>query len=133
MTRDLIEQRLRESPLSRFLQLELLRAQDASVTVRMPLRDEIRRNSTAHQFHGGAIATLADITGVFAVALGAGGPVPTVSITVDFLRPATGDWVDAMATVRRSGRTLATVDIEVVRDDGVLVALGRGTFLSTPG
>jgi uncharacterized protein (TIGR00369 family) len=133
MTGEQIQARFRESPFSSFLQLEVMKAQGDSLTVRMPLRDEIRRSAGVQQFHGGALATLADIAGDFAVALLVGGPVPTVRIDVDYLRPATGNWVEATATVRRQGRTLSTVDIELTREDGQLVALGRGTYVSVPG
>lgn len=133
MTPEAIQQHFQKSPMSSFLQLQVIGAQAQSLTVRMPMRDELRRSAGVQQFHGGAIATLADIAGDFATALLAGAPVPTVSISVDYLRPATGNWIEATATVRRRGKTLSTVDIEIVREDGELVALGRGTYVSTPG
>lgn len=133
MTPVQIQQRFEASPFSRFLQLKVVHAEGATLTVRMPLRDEIRRSEGVQQFHGGALASLADIAADFAVAMLVGGPVPTVRIDLDYLRPAVGDRVDAVATVRRQGKTLCTVDVELVREDGQLAALGRGTYLSTPG
>lgn len=128
-----IQAHFEKSPFSKFLQLEVRGAGEQRLTVRMPIRPEICRAGAQQQFHGGAIATLIDVAGDFAVALLVGGPVPTVKIDVDYLRPATGAWVEATAVVRRKGRTLSTVDIDVVREDGELVALGRGVYVSTPG
>jgi uncharacterized protein (TIGR00369 family) len=128
-----IQRHFEQSPFSRFLGLRVQGLQDQALTVRMPARAEICRNGGGLQFHGGAVATLVDIAGDFAVAMLAGGPVPTVKIDVDYLRPATGQWLDATATVRRKGRTLSTVDIEVKREDGELVALGRAIYMSSPG
>lgn len=133
MNAEAIQARFEASPFSAFLGLQVAGIHDGALTVRMPARPEIWRSAGVQQFHGGAIATLIDITGDFAVAIRAGGPVPTVKIDVDYLRPASGDWLEATAVVRRSGKTLSTVDIEVKRPDGELVALGRGVYLSTPG
>jgi len=61
-----------------------------------------------------------------------GGGVPTINLRTDYLRPALGEFLTAVARVRRSSRTLAVVDIEVVDDQDRLVALGRGTYANTP-
>jgi uncharacterized protein (TIGR00369 family) len=133
MNADDVQAHFEKSPFSKFLQLQVRSAGEQALTVRMPIRAEICRAGGQQQFHGGAIATLVDVAGDFAVALLVGGPVPTVKIDVDYLRPATGAWVEATAVVRRMGKTLSTVDIDVVREDGELVALGRGVYVSTPG
>jgi len=128
-----IQRHFENSPFSKFLQLQVRSASEQALVVRMPLRPEICRGGAYQQFHGGAIATLIDVAGDFAVALLVGGPVPTVKMDVDYLRPAMGQWVEASAMVRRKGRTLSTVDMEVVREDGQLVALGRCVYVSSPG
>jgi uncharacterized protein (TIGR00369 family) len=56
-----------------------------------------------------------------------------MNFRTDYLRPAIGDALTAVARVRRAGRTAAIVDIEVVDDEQKLVALGRGTYSSTLG
>jgi uncharacterized protein (TIGR00369 family) len=73
------------------------------------------------------------VTGDFAVGMTAGGGVPTMNFRTDFLRPAIGEALTAVARVRRAGRTTAIVDIEVIDDKERLVALGRGTYASTAG
>jgi len=62
-----------------------------------------------------------------------GGGVPTMNFRIDYLRPAIGSAVIAVARVRRAGRTASVVDVEVVDDEARLVALGRGTYSSNAG
>ena len=97
------------------------------------MRPELERRPGTGQFHGGPIAAFIDITGDFAVGMLVGGGVPTMNFRTDFLRPAIGEALTAVARVRRAGKTAAVVDIEVVDDQGKLVAIGRGAYASSPG
>ena len=91
------------------------------------------RGKGTGQYHGGVIATLIDVAGDFALALIVGGPVPTINLRVDYLRPATRTNLTATARVRRAGRTVGVVDVDVHDDNGKLVAVGRGCYSATPG
>ena len=62
-----------------------------------------------------------------------GGGVPTMNLRIDYLRPATGDYVDGVAVVRRSGRSSAVIDVDIFAADGKLVAVGRGTYVPATG
>lgn len=101
------------------------------ISVKMTMRPELERRPGTRQFHGGPIAALIDITGDFAIGMLVGGGVPTINLRTDYLRPAIGEALTAVARVRRSGRTATVVDIEVHDDAHNLVALGRGTYAST--
>jgi len=103
------------------------------IAVRMAMRPEFERRPGTRQFHGGPIAAFIDVAGDFAIGMTVGGGVPTMNFRTDYLRPAIGDALTAVARVRRAGRTAAIVDIEVVDDERKLVALGRGTYSSTLG
>ena len=81
------------------------------------MRPELERRPGTRQFHGGPIAAFIDITGDFAIGMLVGGGVPTMNFRTDYLRPAIGEALTAVARVRRAGKTAAIVDIEVV-DDG---------------
>ena len=72
-------------------------------------------------------------SGDFAIGMLVGGGVPTINLRTDYLRPAIGEALTAVARVRRAGKTAAIVDIEVVDDEQRLVALGRGTYSSSVG
>jgi uncharacterized protein (TIGR00369 family) len=101
------------------------------ITIRMAMRHELERRPGTRQFHGGPIAALIDIAGDFAVGMLVGGGVPTMNFRTDYLRPAIGEALTALARVRRAGRTTTIVDIEVFDDERRLVALGRGAYSST--
>ena len=99
-----------------------------AITVRMPMRPEFERRAGAGQWHGGPIAALIDVAGDYALALHAGGPVPTIDFRTDYLRPAVDTSLTAVARVRRAGRTVGVVDIDVTDDEGRLIAVGRGAY-----
>jgi uncharacterized protein (TIGR00369 family) len=103
------------------------------IMVRMAMRSELERRVDTRQFHGGPIAALIDIAGDFAIGMLMGGGVPTMNFRTDYLRPAIGEALIATARVRRAGKAVAIVDIEVFDDEKRLVALGRGTYASTAG
>ena len=54
--------------------------------------------------------------------------VPTINLRIDYLRPAVGRVVTGTARVRRMGRTVALVDVDVHDEQQALVAVGRGTY-----
>jgi len=103
------------------------------IRARMEMRPELERRPGTRQFHGGPIAAFIDVVGDFAVGMLVGGGVPTMNFRIDYLRPAIGSAVIAVARVRRAGRTASVVDVEVVDDEARLVALGRGTYSSNTG
>lgn len=120
---------LRRSPYHRLLGLEMLKAEPEEVVVRMPFREELLAGDDAegHYVHGGAIASLVDTAGDFAVIAAVGHDVPTIDLRVDYLRPATGA-LTATARTRKAGRSFAVADVEVTDDAGRTVAIGRGVF-----
>ena len=87
------------------------------------------RQDNADQAHGGAIATLLDTTATFAASAALGRTVPTAMLSVDYLRPAGGGSMTAMATVRKLGRSLTLVDVELIAS-GKLAAVARCSLSS---
>lgn len=125
-----LQRRLAVSPAIRFLQLEVLSADPASETVVMkaPMRPEFERQEGTGQWHGGPIATIVDTVGDYALVMLLGRPLPTVGFSVDYLRPAIRTALIVTARVRRAGRTVGVVDIDVANEAGALVAIGRATY-----
>ena len=118
------------SPFLGFLQLRAVALDhDAgTLTVTMPMRPELERRVGTAQFHGGPLAAFIDIVGDFAVGMTLGGGVPTINLRIDYLKPAVGTLLTGAARVRRAGRTVALVDVEVHDEKQSLVAVGRGTY-----
>ena len=115
------------------LQVQSLDYDASELTVTMPLIPALERRAGTKQFHGGPIASFIDTVGDFAIGMMVGGGVPTMNLRVDYLKPAVGDRITATARVRRAGRTVAVVDIDVFDEKGSLVAVGRGTYSSKSG
>jgi uncharacterized protein (TIGR00369 family) len=135
LTVERIQAMLDGSPFIRFfgMQVATIDAAAGRLVLAMELRRELERRQGTGQWHGGALAGLIDTAGDFAVALGLGAVVPTINFRVDYLRPAMTPRLTATATVRRAGRTVAVVDIDVEDDEGRLVAVGRGCYATQPG
>lgn len=95
-----------------------------SFSMAAPTGGNSERSDGAGQAHGGAIATLIDSTATYACCIMLGRGVPTINLRVDYLRPAGGEEMVATAIVRRAGRTVSVVDVDVIAG-GKLVAIGR--------
>lgn len=130
-----IEEWLASSPFIAFMKLELLEVdvETGEIAMKMPMRPEFERGTGTGQFHGGPIAALIDTVGDFAVAVMVKGGVPTINFRVDYLRPSTGAHLIARATVRRLGRTVGVVDIDVLDEQQRLTAVGRGCYGAQTG
>ena len=115
------------------LRVRSLDYETSELTVFMPLNPSLERRAGTGQFHGGPIASFIDTVGDFAIGMMVGGGVPTINLRVDYLKPAVGDGITGTARVRRAGRTVAVVDIDVFDEKGSLVAVGRGTYSSRSG
>jgi uncharacterized protein (TIGR00369 family) len=82
--------------------------------------------------HGGAIASLADVT-VMAAAWAGVEEAPslrgvTVSMAMQFLAPARATDLIGVGRVLRQGRSLVNCDVDVVTPDGELVAKAIATY-----
>jgi uncharacterized protein (TIGR00369 family) len=130
-----LEAMLDDSPFQQVLglSLEAVDHGEQSVTLRMRYTPQVERATGTGQIHGGVIASLIDIAGDFALIATLGYGVPTINIRVDYLRPAANTDLLARATVRRAGRTVGVVDIEVTDHAGTVVALGRGCYATRSG
>jgi len=124
-----------DSPFQQILGLkvEAIDAENETITVRLPFDPEIERGPGSNQHHGGVIASLIDIAGDFALIWKLGHGVPTINFRTDYIRPAFDTDLIAHARIRRVGRTVSVVDIDVVGENGKLLATGRGCYSSSAG
>ncbi len=128
--REELQQRLAHSAFIDSLHLTVLSAdpETQQVLMRAEMRPEFERGRGTGQWHGGPIAAIVDTVGDFALVMLLGRPLPTVNFRVDYLRPAIDTALVVTATVRRSGRLVGIVDIDVANEAGQLVAIGRATY-----
>ena len=100
LTKDEVQALLDASPFIKFMnvRVESLDTAQDRIVMRMPLRPEFERRAGTGQFHGGAIASLIDLAGDYAIVMKVGAGVPTVNFRTDLLRPAMN--TDLIATAR---------------------------------
>jgi uncharacterized protein (TIGR00369 family) len=135
LVRENLERFLKGSPFQQTLGLELM-AFDVpaqTLTLRSVYGPSVERAPGTGQYHGGVIASLIDIAGDFALIAVLGHGVPTINFRVDYLRPAVNTDLLALARVRRAGRTIGVVDVDVTDSAGRLIALGRGCYGTQAG
>jgi uncharacterized protein (TIGR00369 family) len=130
LTKEQLQERLSRSAFIDSLNLAVLEAdpEKQRVVMRAEMRPEFERGRGTGQWHGGPIAAIIDTVGDYALVMLLGRPLPTVNFRVDYLRPAIDTALIVTATVRRSGKLVGIVDIDVANETGQLVAIGRATY-----
>jgi uncharacterized protein (TIGR00369 family) len=111
------------------LGVEVLEVTDEVIKGRMPVADRIRQPYGI--VHGGAMSTIAESLTSLGTARGviAEGKIALgQEINASFMRPISDGHVNALARVRRRGRTAWNWEVEITDDDGRLCALLRTTI-----
>lgn len=128
--RDVIAQFLPQSPFVAKLGIVADRLEEDEVRLRLPW--DPSNVTIGDMVHGGAIATLADLTVMAAAWCGAQAPPElrgvTVSMALDFMAPARATDVVGIGRVLRRGRSLVNCEAEIVDPHGTLVAKALATY-----
>jgi uncharacterized protein (TIGR00369 family) len=121
---------LSEGPFSALLGLAVDSASSGKVTVRMPFHPRLLNYGPPDvPVHGGAIASLADFAACAAVwTLTETQRSATISLTVSYSAPAIQSELLATAIVRRSGRRVASIAVEIRDRNGALIADALVTY-----
>lgn len=132
-------------PFNRMLGLRVERFSPERVVVGFDMRPDLVGNVARNILHGGVIsATLDLVGGVAALAtvlvdreVGSEPDIGrvfadfgTIDLRVDYLRPGWGRQFLASGTVLRAGRRVAVTRSELHNDEGVLVAVGTGAYIT---
>jgi uncharacterized protein (TIGR00369 family) len=115
---------LQQAPFSRLLGLKIESSANGDAVVRMPFNLALLNDGGPKApVHGGAIATLADLAACAAVwSLKETTRSATISMTVNYTGFAIESDLVARAKVRRKGKRIASLSVEIVDDSGALVA-----------
>jgi uncharacterized protein (TIGR00369 family) len=125
---------LNRSAFIAFLGLKVTDADPANerLTMECEMRPEFERGPGSGQWHGGPIAAIIDTVGDYALIMALRRGLPTINFRVDYLRPAIKTRLITTATVRRNGKSVGVVDVDVFNDKKVLLAVGRATYSTLP-
>jgi uncharacterized protein (TIGR00369 family) len=121
---------IERSPYAAMLGLRVESADGGVAIARMPFRPALLNYGGPEvPVHGGAIASLADFAACAAV-----WSVPgtersaTIALTVNYTGPAIRSGLVARAALRRKGRRVASIAVEIHDDHGALVADALVTY-----
>jgi len=117
------------SSFNRLLGMKVVEVGESYARTRLPHAPEIHQ--TAGFIHGGAIATLIDSTAglaVFTTLSQRPKVLATVDMHVHYLEGVRGEDMVAEARIRRRGRSIVFVAVEVHSDAGRQVAHGELSF-----
>ena len=125
-----LQANLDRSPFIAFLGLKVVEADPAreQVTMTCTMRPEFERGAGTGQWHGGPLAAIIDTVGDYALVMALRRGLPTINFRVDYLRPAINTGLVVTARVRRAGKSVGVVDVDVFDDRKALVAVGRGAY-----
>jgi 1,4-dihydroxy-2-naphthoyl-CoA hydrolase len=118
-----------EASLNGTLGIEFVEVTDDVIRGRMPVEDRIRQPYGI--VHGGAMSAIAESLTSLGTARGVypdGKIAMGQEINASFMRPISAGHVNALARVRRRGRTAWNWEVEITDDEGRLCALLRATI-----
>ena len=122
-----------DSPFLRFIGLEEGLSENGVGSVSLAIQPHHLQG--AGQVHGGLMAVLVDTAFFRAVrsTLAPGQRTTTIELKVNFLESATSGRLTATARIISNSDRLTVADVEVLSEDGRLIAQGLGTFLVIGG
>ncbi len=100
------------APFHAWLGLRILSSGDGRLEIEMPWRDEIVSNPRIGSAHGGVLASLIDLAGMYAI-----------------LTQTTAGPIRVRSEVVKLGRSLSVASAELFGPSERLVASGRGSYL----
>ena len=127
-------------PFNKLLGVEVESADPAAPQLRFAMRPELIGNARRGILHGGVISSVLDVTAGFAVMLALHKEPPageklefpnigTIDLRVDYLRPGRGKHFIATGRVVRLGNRIAVTHMELINDEGELIATGGAAYV----
>ncbi|MEZ7852497.1 MAG: thioesterase family protein [SAR324 cluster bacterium] len=115
-----------------------------NIKIRFEMRPELVGNFMRGNLHGGVISTVLDVTGgmlawtgimkkmegsTFEEITERFAKIGTIDLRVDYLRPGLGKYFVATGSTLRAGNKLSAIRMELHNDEGLLIAVGTGSYL----
>lgn len=124
-----LREMFRGSPFHRLFEMDIAQTDvKEELVVQLKYTSAVERIPGGGQYHGGVLASIGDIAGTFLILSLVGFGGATIHFSIEFLRPAVKTDVFAKAKVRRLGKTVAVIDVDIQDAKGELVAVGRGVY-----
>ena len=131
-------------PFNRLIGLKIKSISLEKVKTEFTMHMDLIGNPVQKTLHGGVTSTVLDATGGLVASAGIiqrmnaeptetvleqFSRVGTIDLRVDYLRPGRGAAFTAEANIMRSGRKVAVTRMALNNEEGLLIAVGTGTYL----
>ena len=131
-------------PFNRVLGFQVMALEKERVQVRVDMRPELVGNYLHGTLHGGVISAVLDAAGGMNASVGVLHKMEgcslkeaeniltkmgTIDLRVDFLRPGRGRYFLADSMIMRAGNKVAVTRMEFHNEEGMLIAVGTGTYI----
>ena len=131
-------------PFNRLIGLKIKSISLEKVKTEFTMHMDLIGNPVQKTLHGGVTSTVLDATGGLVASAGIiqrmnaeptetvleqFSRVGTIDLRVDYLRPGRGEAFTAEANIMRSGRKVAVTRMALNNEEGLLIAVGTGTYL----
>jgi len=123
------QQRIDVSPFQRWLGLAVTDVDEGRMCITLPWKEDLVSNPNPLTVHGGILASVIDLLGLYSVLTTGSSAITTVDLRVDYHRPAGPGDMTAEATIIKLGSKVSTAETKVFGTDGKLLASGRGVYL----
>lgn len=123
------QERIDVSPFQRWLGLKVAEVESGRLVVTVPWKEELVSNPTPPTVHGGILASIIDLMGLYTVLTTGNLSLATVDLRVDYHRPAGVGEMRAEARIIKLGSKVSTAETQVTDANGKLLASGRGVYL----
>lgn len=132
------------TPFCQLMGLKISHISDTEVRARFEMKPDLVGNMMHQILHGGVIAAALDTVGgaIGMVAAYAKmhdhdkeerrlrlGKLGTIDMRVDYLQPGRGQWFEAIGKITRIGKKVVFARMELVNDQGDLIATGTATYM----
>lgn len=132
-------------PLHEYIGFEYDQVTPEQCKISFKNKSELTGNYIQNILHGGITATALDIAGGLIVSANVFNKyldmpeddvakkiykIGTIDLRIDYVRPGRGNSFYVTSKLLRSGNRVAVVRMELHCDDGTLVALGTGTYIT---
>ena len=117
------------APFHQWLGLNIQSCSEDGLELTMPWRAEIISNPVLGAAHGGVLAALIDLTGLYTLLMLGTRAKATADLRIDYHRPATAGPLVARGQVIKIGRQISVAEARIFGPDDKLLASGRGAYI----
>ena len=117
------------SPFQRWLAIKAKEVSEGHLVTSIEWKEDFVSNPQTNSIHGGILAALIDLGGLYAVLSTKSVATATVDLRGDYHRPASSGQIKATSGVIKLGSKVSTAETRITNPEGKLIASGRGVYL----